>query len=214
VKKWSSFEEGMNEAPDRGLLFGHQIPKLLSQSAEHAAFRYPDCSGRHREIKGDVLWGAAFYHGSPECLPCPGFKLAANQFEGAKEEPSFFRGVSGAVRFSRGWRSCLTQPELRLGAADPAGLASHSPEVVAHFVLRDSPEPATERISFSILSKTSDRRHDRLEDVLQDVRDIMFLKFKVTAPMVDQRGIELDQPVPGRRLTSLDAFQQTSMRAA
>src|SRR6266542_896398 len=80
--------------------------------------------------------------------------------------------------------------------------------MVAQLVLRDPPQPAAERVPLALLTKTPDVCHHGLKDFLKDVGDIVVLQAPTPAPMQDQRGIEVDQTLPGVRLVCLDPCQQ------
>src|SRR5205823_4363289 len=135
----------------------------------------------------DFLGGSVFDRREPEGAPGPLLELAADQLEGATDHAAIGSLLAGVVL--RGWsgRGELREPDLGIRPARSPRFPSRLAEMIAHFIPRDRPEPAAERVALPLLAEARDMRRHRLEDVLEDVRDLLLGEIPVPAPLVHHR---------------------------
>src|SRR5262249_56690429 len=87
-----------------------------------------------------------------------------------------------------------------------------SAKVIEDFVPRDPPQPSAKRIPREFLAKAADVRDHGLEHFLENVRDVLLAQVPAPAPVVHQRRVQRDQPLPGRGIVRLYSLQQASGR--
>lgn len=84
-----------------------------------------------------------------------------------------------------------------------------SPKVLPNLVAGDGPQPATETAAaLVVVLKVIESHQHGLEDILQHVGSVVVLQPSATGPMVDQRRVNLAQPLLSLRLVVADAINQ------
>ena len=98
--------------------------------------------------------------------------------------------------------------ELDLGVRPAVGRFPAGAREIQQLVPRDPAHPAPERRPRLVRPELAEAREDRREDLLGDVRHLVLRDPPLPAPVVDQRGIQSHEPLPGLRLASHRTPQQ------
>ncbi len=125
--------------------------------------------------------------------------------------PPITRGASTTI--SPRLRRSARPPITRGASTSWSAISLTVPMVVLDFVASDRPQPTPKGASFAAV-KPLDRRSDRDEDVLQDIRSIGLLKIRSPAPVEHQWRVKIGHPFPRLGLAALQSRNQMAGGAA
>ena len=86
---------------------------------------------------------------------------------------------------------------LGVGAALGLGLLLAPAEIIEDLVPRDAAQPPAERLSSVLSAKPFQAHRHGLKNILADVLGVRGVYAPVPAPVHDQRGVQVQQALPG-----------------
>ena len=84
-----------------------------------------------------------------------------------------------------------------VGISGRGGLTSGPPQMVDDSPSRDRAEPAAERVAGAVATKPIERVLHACEHLLADVGNVGAAEPGTAAPVMDERSVKVDEPVPG-----------------